>query len=151
MGACWCGQSYFVDSDGGAAWFPAVGVWLKSLKVQTSPKPGLTLASTSPFMPGGQFPGFFTSISSNGTSNPIIWALSRPSSSTSTKIFLYALNPDAGGTTMTQLFKAAAGAWPNYGGDANIVPVVANGQVFVASEKQLQIFGLKAGKNIATK
>jgi hypothetical protein len=151
VGACWCGQSYFVDSDGVGRVVSSGGRLAKSWKVQTSPKPGLTLASTSPFMPGGQFPGFFTSISSNGTSNPIIWALSRPLSSTSTKIFLYALNPDAGGTTMTQLFKAAAGAWPNYGGDANIVPVVANGQVFVASEKQLQIFGLKAGKNIATK
>jgi hypothetical protein len=28
------------------------------------------------------------------------------------------------------------------GGDSNQVPVVANGQVFVASNKQLRIFGL---------
>ena len=44
---------------------------------------------------------------------------------------------------MTQLFKGNAGAWPNLGGDANLVPVVANGQVFVASNQQLQIFGIK--------
>jgi hypothetical protein len=36
----------------------------------------------------------------------------------------------------------AAGNWPNLTGNANLVPVVANGQVFVASNKQLQIFGL---------
>jgi hypothetical protein len=87
-----------------------------------------------------------TSVSSNGTSNPIIWAVSRPQSQTETQIYLYALNPDAGGTTMTQLFKAAAGTWPHYGGNANLVPVVANGQVFVGSNKALEIFGLKAGK-----
>jgi hypothetical protein len=38
---------------------------------------------------------------------------------------------------------AAAGNWPNVQGNSNLVPVVANGRVFVASNKQLQIFGLK--------
>ena len=37
-------------------------------------------------------------------------------------------------------------------GNANLVPVVANGEVFVASYAQLQIFGLKhAGKKSGTK
>ena len=85
-------------------------------------------------------PGFFTSISSNGTSNPIIWALSRPSS-TDLSIYLYAFNPDSG-TTMKTLFTGPAGTWPNLGGNANLVPVVANGQVLVASHNQLEIFGL---------
>jgi hypothetical protein len=48
---------------------------------------------------------------------------------------------------MTQLFKGFAGAWQNVGGNSNLVPVVANGEVFVASNKQLQIFGLKAAKS----
>jgi hypothetical protein len=43
---------------------------------------------------------------------------------------------------MTQLFRGAAGAWPNTGGNANLVPVVANGKVYVASYKELEIFGL---------
>jgi len=146
VGPCWCGPSYFVDSDGVGRVVSSGGHLAKSWKVQTSPKPALTLASTSPFMPEGQLPGFLTSVSSNGTSNPIIWAVSRPQSQTETQIYLYALNPDAGGTTMTQLFKAAAGTWPHYGGNANLVPVVANGQVFVGSNKALEIFGLKAGK-----
>jgi hypothetical protein len=46
---------------------------------------------------------------------------------------------------MTQLFNGGAGSWPNVGGNSNLVPVVANGEVFVASYKQLQIFGLKSG------
>jgi hypothetical protein len=32
------------------------------------------------------------------------------------------------------------------GGNSNQVPVVANGKVYVASNKQLQIFGLKQTK-----
>jgi hypothetical protein len=56
---------------------------------------------------------------------------------------LFAFSPDAGGSKMTQLFKGGAGSWPNTGGNSNLVPVVANGQVYVAGNKQLQIFGLK--------
>ena len=37
-----------------------------------------------------------------------------------------------------------------YGGNENLVPVVANGQVFVASNKQLQIFGLTGISKVAT-
>jgi hypothetical protein len=97
-----------------------------------------------------QDPGFFTSISSNGTANPIIWALSRPATNNNgAPISLYAFDPESGGGTMSQLFKATAGAWPNTTGNANLVPVVANGLVFVASHQQLQIFGL-TGESGAT-
>ncbi len=146
VGGCWCGQSYFVDSDGAARVVSSGGRTVRVWKLSTSPRSSLTKVATSPFVIGGQDPGFFTSISSNGTSNPVIWALSRPpNSSTNSPIFLYAFNPDTG-STMTQLFKGLAGNWPNLGGNSNLVPVVANGEVFVASNKQLQIFGLKAGK-----
>ena len=43
---------------------------------------------------------------------------------------------------MKKLFSGRAGTWPNVGGNANLVPVVANGEVFVGSNKQLHIFGL---------
>ena len=45
---------------------------------------------------------------------------------------------------MKRLLKVAAGNWPNLDGNANLVPVVADGQVFVASNMQLRIFGLKS-------
>jgi hypothetical protein len=143
IGACWCGQSYFVDPTDGLGRVVSSGgrkamVW----KVQTSPKVALTKVTTSPALGGAQDPGFFTTVSSNGTSNPIIWALSRPPNSAKVPIYLFAFDPDSGGTTMTQLFKAQAGSWPNVGGNSNLIPLVANGQVFVASYKQLQIFGL---------
>jgi hypothetical protein len=146
VGGCWCGQSYYVDptdkvgrvvSSGGNS----VEIW----KVQTSPVALTKVLTSATLGAGAQDPGFFTTISSNGTANPIIWALSRPPNSQAAPITLFALNPDAGSEkkpAIRQLFKATAGAWPNLGGNANLAPVVANGQVFVASNKQLQIFGL---------
>ncbi len=146
VGPCWCGQSYFIDSDGTARVVSSggnrVGVW----KLQTSPKPALTSVTSRLISASGQLGGFFTAISSNGTSTPIIWALSRPASQQSNGIWLYAMNPDSGGSTMKVLFKSTAGAWPNFGGNSNLVPMVANGKVYVASNQQLQIFGLKAAK-----
>jgi hypothetical protein len=152
VGACWCGPSYFVDpKDNAARVVSSGGKTVEVWKLQTSPKPALSMVSKSPALPNVQDPGFFTSVSSNGNANPIIWALSRPISSTQPKLALYAFNPEAGGSTMSQLFKGIAGSWPNLGGNSNLVPVVANGEVFVASYKQLSIFGLKSAKNSAAK
>jgi len=148
INGCWCGPSYFVDSDGVARVVSSGGKAVRIWKLATSPKPALTQVAISPYLIGGQDPGFFTTISSNGTANPIIWALSRPpNSSAISPVYLYAFNPDATtGSTMTQLFRGVAGVWPNLGGNSNLVPVVANGEVFVASNKELQIFGLKTAK-----
>jgi outer membrane protein assembly factor BamB len=140
IGGCWCGESYFVDPTDGAARVVSsggnrIGVW----KLQTTPSPKLTHVSGWTIM-SGQNPGFFTSVSSNGHSNPIIWALSRPESQQADNVWLFAFS----GSKMSLLFKSRAGPWPNQGGDSNLVPVVANGKVYVGSNKQLQIFGLKA-------
>jgi len=151
VGGCWCGESYFVDpSDGAARVVSSGGNQVKVWKLQTSPIPKLTAVAQSSAVRDGQDPGFFTSVSSNGSANPIIWALSRPLSQQSNAIVLYAFNPESG-KTMTQLFHANAGAWPNVGGNSNQAPVVANGKVYVASNKQLQIFGLKQTKQATQK
>lgn len=146
IGKCWCGQSYFVDpTDRLARVVSSGGHQVEVWKLQTSPSPKLT-AITGGTVSSGQFGGFFTSVSSNGTASPIIWAVSRPVSP-GADLGIYAFNPESGGNKMTVLFKAHAGPWPNYNGDANLVPVVANGKVYVASYQQLQILGLKQGKN----
>lgn len=44
---------------------------------------------------------------------------------------------------MKQLFLGAAGTWVTNGSNTNLVPVVANGKVFVASYKELVILGLR--------
>jgi hypothetical protein len=149
VGPCWCGQSYYVDpKDGLGRVVSSGGTTVEAWSVLTSPQASLKLVSSSSSIGGGQgSSGFFTSISSNGKANPIIWALARPANTKTAPLRLLAFNPDSGKTktTMTELFASTAGAWPNLNGNANLVPVVANGLVFVASNKQLQIFGLLAG------
>jgi len=147
IGNCWCGESYFVDPKDGAARVVSSGgnrvqVW----KLLTSPKPDLRAVAHSATLSTGQNGGFFTSVSSNANKNPIIWALSRPTSQTSPYITLYAFDPESAGSTMTTLFQGTAGLWPNQGGDSNQVPTVANGKVYVAGDKQLRIFGLRDTK-----
>jgi len=141
IGGCWCGPSYFVDADGVPRVVSSGGHVVKVWKLATSPKPSLTSVAVSQSIASTQFPGFFTSISSNGTSNAIVWALSHPYSAKDVGVFLYAFNPDSG-SPMTRLFHGLAGHWPNFNGNSNLIPVVANGEVFVATNKQLQIFGL---------
>jgi hypothetical protein len=48
----------------------------------------------------------------------------------------------AAGGFLPKLWSGVAGGWPNVGGNANLVPTVADGQVYVASFNQLDIFGL---------
>jgi hypothetical protein len=146
IGQCWCGESYFTGADGVGRVVSSGGGPLMVWRVQTAPQPGLVRESQSQPVPqGAQDGGFFTTISSNGTANPIIWAVGRPQSAANDAVTLYAYDPvaAAGGAT-DWLYAATAGTWPNLGGDANIVPVVANGRVYVASYKELDIFGLGA-------
>jgi hypothetical protein len=92
--------------------------------------------------------GFFTSVSSNGARNAIVWAVGRPVDKNPAHVTLYAYGPQAAAQgNNAWLFSAVAGTWPNGKndsnvGNANIVPVVANGRVYVASYKSLAIFGL---------
>lgn len=147
IGQCWCGESYFVDpSDGLGRVVTSGGHSALVYKVQTASVPTLTKVSQSPALVATvQNPGFFTSISSNGTTSPIIWALSRPTSGAGSPLYLYAFNPKSvTNGTMKQLARIVGGQWPNRGGNANLVPVVANGQVFVASHNQLRIFGIRS-------
>jgi hypothetical protein len=147
IGGCWCGESYFVDpTDGAGRVVTSGGANIQVFKVQTSPKPALVQVASSVTLPNGvNDPGFFTSISSNGTASPIIWALSRPNGASGEPIYLAAFNPDSVSKGMMKvLFHAKAGNWLNTTGNSNLVPVVANGEVFVASYDQLRIFGLKA-------
>ncbi len=141
IGECWCGQSYFVDPDGASRIVSSGGPTVMVWKLTTNPNPVLTKVGASNFMLGGQDPGRFTTVSSNGTASPIIWALPRAHLQS---IYLYAFDPESQKKgIINQIFMGTAGAWPLPAANANLVPVVANGKVFVASYMQLSIFGLK--------
>lgn len=141
IGACWCGESYYnnkIVSSGGSQ----VGVW----QIYTSPSTGLTQIHAGSIDNGGEG-GFFTAVSSNGNANTIIWAVSRRHSKEGgPEPTLYAFQPIPGNPQLKQLFKQTAGNWdvphpPGDGANSNIAPVVANGHVYVASYKELDIFG----------
>jgi hypothetical protein len=141
IGPCWCGQSYYqnnVVSSGGTQ----IGVW----HVDTSPSTGLTQIHTSDIATGGDG-GFFTAVSSDGAQNVIIWAVSRRNSKAGgPEPTLYAFTPIPGNPQLKQIFMGQAGNWDvppttSDGANSNIVPVVANGHVYVASYQHLDIFG----------
>ena len=102
VGGCWCGQSYYVDpTDGLGRVVSSGGAVANVWRVQTSPKPALDLAISSSSIGGGQHqPGFFTTISSNGTAHPVIWALAHPANTKTAPLRLLAFNPDSGKKTM---------------------------------------------------
>ncbi len=142
-GDCHCGPSYFKGSDGVGRVVTSGGPNLGQWKINTANRPALAQEAQVAFA-SGQDGGGFTSISSNGTTanTAIIWAAGRPMSDKDVRVTLYAFNATASGSSLTPLWHDYAGTWPNTGGDANIVPTVVNGMVYVASNKQLQIFGL---------
>ena len=78
IGGCWCGLSYFDAASDSVRRIVASGgnnvtVW----KVLNPPS--LVAAGSSPSIPGGQDPGFLTTVSSDGSSaGAIIWAVARP-------------------------------------------------------------------------
>jgi hypothetical protein len=140
IGKCWCGPAFFTASDGTGRLVSSGGTNLIIWKVNTSagaPASLTQLSSTA--ITSGQDPGFFTTISSNGTAagSAVIWAVGRPTKAPGT-MPLYAIDPATGGI----IYTATAGNW-NYGNsNANTVPTVANGHVYVASYQELAIFGL---------
>jgi hypothetical protein len=142
IGGCWCGQSYFTGSDGAglvvSSGGNSVGIW----KVRPGTRSQLVATHSSEGISGAQDPGFLTSVSSNGTAarSSVIWAVSRPDGSESEPVSLYAFS----GNDASTLFSGVAGSWPNTGGNANIVPVAANGHVYVASYQGFAIFGLSS-------
>jgi hypothetical protein len=150
IGECYCGASYYQGADKIGRVVTSGGQQVKVWEVVTAANaaPQLVLESTSAAITSGQDSGFFTSVTSNGSTadSQVIWALSRPSRQNPQGIELYAFDPSkisASGASAT-LFTGTAGSWPNGDGNANLVPLVANGHVFVASYKQLSIFGLVA-------
>jgi outer membrane protein assembly factor BamB len=149
MGGCWCGPAYFVGSDGTPRVVTGGGNGATIWTLSSGSRPHLTQESTTGSgvvqgLPDGG--GVIPVISSNGTTagTGLLWFVQRPQSSSDknpgTPVTLWAFD-------VTQLSKSLvslqAGTWTHaVNSNANIVPTVANGKVYVASNEQLQIFGL---------
>lgn len=143
VGGCWCGPSYYAEKKTQQRIVGSGGNSVTLWQVKSKPTVRLTLMGSAT-LPTGQDPGFFTSVSSNKRGrNAIIWALARPQSVPG-PLTLVALAAESaqGRSKLTTLYQASAGYWAAQNGNANVVPVVANGKVYVASYQQLEIFGL---------
>jgi hypothetical protein len=152
IGGCYCGPSYFAGADGVGRIVASGGAQITTWTVRTDVSTTLALEGTSDRLSTGQRDGFFTSVSSNGSDagSFIIWAVSRPVDLSPAQVLLYAFNAQPDNGRLTLLYSGIAGAWENARGSANIVPVVANGYVYVASNKRLAIFGLTQPLSAAT-
>jgi hypothetical protein len=144
IGKCWCGPSYFTGADNVGRVVSSGGKQIIVWKVQTSPKVAFVQEGVGMLPVSGQDPGTFTTVSSNGTNagTAIIWATGRPISATNPAVQLYAFAATPSSGQLTLQYSSLAGQWPDASRNANIVPVVANGRVYVASNQQLTIFGL---------
>lgn len=72
--------------------------------------------------------GYFTTIWSSRTSNPIIWVMARPQRPINQRCSVNSIF-DAGGSTKPLLFEGSAGARPIFNHCANLVLVVTNGEI----------------------
>ena len=151
--ACWCGPTYFNDgiprvvSSGGTFGSRFSQNVLRLWTVQTTPAAKLVQVASTNMPDTIQDPGFFTVVSSKGRSQAIIWAVSRPlyngGNIGTPHVWVYAFKATPAGNTLPELVHAVAGTWNSYGStNATIVPVVANGKVYVASDRELDIFGI---------
>lgn len=140
IGGCWCGPSYYTGSDGSGRVVTSGGSKVIVWKIITSSSAAPTLLQeSSTAITTGQDPGFFTTVSSNGTQagSAVVWAVGRPTSTPGT-MPLYAIDPNTGNV----IYKASAGNWIYGNANADTVPTVADGHVYVATYQQLAIFGL---------
>jgi hypothetical protein len=138
---CWCGETYYGSPDGTGR-VVSLTSNLQVWEVVTGPAPHLVAGASSSAIPASvQDSGGFTVVSSNGrrSGTAIIWAVGRPTADTGLTLYAFSATPPSG--TLPLLYSSPAGAWPNLGGNANTVPVVANGKVYVAAYKTVTIFG----------
>ncbi|MGH6850345.1 MAG: hypothetical protein ACREDD_07860 [Methylocella sp.] len=153
IGGCWCAPSYFMGPDGIGRVVSSGGNSVMTWEIVQSGSPStphLVQEGVGQISASNEDPGFFTSVSSNGVAanhSGIIWAVGRPGPAAgSTAVTLYAFDATAVSGTLPLLGQYPAGTW-TLSTNANIVPVVAKGKVYVASSAgagagTLTIFGL---------
>lgn len=156
MGSCWCGPAYFTGSDGVPRVLTGGSNGVTSWQLQTTPTTQLVQESSTGNAPVYGWPdngGVLPVVSSNGTTagSAVVWFVQRPQSSSDqdpgTPVTLWAF---AATDLTTPLFSASAGTWTHaVNSNADLVPTVANDMVYVASNEQLQIFGLFTGHKAA--
>jgi hypothetical protein len=128
--AYWNGNVYFWGS----------GDYLKQFKLING------RLGTSPFATSSvnsSFPGVSPVISSNGTSNGVLWAVRSDAYRSNGPALLEAFDPT---NVATELYTSATDAARDTAGNAVkfVVPVVTNGKVYVGAQGEVDVYGLLA-------
>ena len=129
IGGVWSKPSYFNNT----VYYGAVGDHLKSFPI-TSAKLSATPATQS--SNSFAYPGTTPSISANGTSNGIVWAVENGSTGV-----LHAYNA----TNLTsELYNSnqAPNSRDHFSDNKYVTPMVANGKVYVGTPNSVVVFGL---------
>jgi hypothetical protein len=131
-GGAWSMPAYFNY----AVYYGGVGDSLKAFTI-TDAKLGVTPSSKSATTFG--YPGATPSVSANGTSNGIVWAVQ---SGTGSAAVLYAYDATNLAKELYNSTQAASGRDSFGNGNKFITPMIANGKVYVGTPTGVAVFGL---------
>jgi hypothetical protein len=139
-GGMWATPTYW----NGHVYFWGLGDYLKRFDLVDG------VLSTTPSSIGGQTSGFpapSVVVSSNGTSNGVLWAIRSDGYDSNGSGILYAYDPT---NLSTVLYESDTNSRDD-GGPANkfVVPVVTNGKVYTGAAYQVNIYGLLNGQQQA--
>jgi len=134
-----------------ALWNNTLYTWGKLNFVQafslTNGKLSTTPVATSPVL--SNYPGATPSVSANGNSNGIVWAIRTENYSSGGSAVLHAFNAS---NVATELYNSTQNVARDAAGLANkfAVPTIANGKVYVGTATELDIYGLLNAPTTAT-
>jgi hypothetical protein len=127
-GGVWAMPAYF----NGVIYYGSVNAPLKAFPI-TNAKVATSASSSSAASFG--YPGATPSVSANGTSNGIVWAIQNGGTAV--------LHAYDAGNLATELYNSsqAASGRDNFAGNKFITPMIANGKVFVGTPTGVIVFG----------
>jgi len=146
-GGIWSTPAYWNDHlyFGGAQIGGGSGDNLKAFSVTASATQLLSTSPTSQSVQVFNYPGPTPSVSANGTSNGIVWALDNSAFSSSCPSacqVVYAYDATNLATQLYNSSQAAANRDSSGGAVKFTVPTVANGKVYVGGQTTLTVYGL---------
>jgi hypothetical protein len=128
-GGAWSMPAYF----NGSLYYGTVGDSLKALPITNALVASAAASQSSATF---AYPGTTPSISANGTSNAIVWAVENASPAV-----LHAYNA---ANLATELYNSnQAGTRDQFSGNKYITPLINNGKVYVGTPSGVAVFGLR--------
>jgi hypothetical protein len=132
-GGEWATPAWF----NGTVYYGGVNDFIRAYKLSAARFPSSASATSANSFP---YPGATPSISANGTTNGIVWALEN-----SNPGVLYAYEANDIETELYNSNMAASGRDQFGAGNKFVTPTIANGKVYVGTTNSVAVFGLLSG------